>query len=134
MSAIGSRFVSGDFNADGKDDLATMYDYAGDLVRIHVWLSTGSAFTYQGDLGWWSQTSGYNISSVGAHFRAGDVDADGDSDIATLFNVNGSAARIDVFTSTMSDFDAPLAWWSTTSGYNTSNVSGRFATGGVSGQ
>jgi hypothetical protein len=134
LAAVGSRFVSGDFNGDGRDDIATMYDYAGSLVRIHVWLSTGSAFTYQGDLGWYSQTSGYDIGSVGAHFRVADLNADGKADITTLYDVNGSAARIDAFLSTGTSFRPPAAWWSTSSGYSINNVAGRFASGGVSGQ
>ncbi len=54
LAQVGDRFVSGDFNGDGKGDTATFYDYGSGTAKVHVWLSTGSSLAYQGSGGWWS--------------------------------------------------------------------------------
>ncbi len=56
--------VSGDYNSDGNDDIATFYDYGNNETRIHVWLSDGaSAFKYQGSRGWWA-AKGYSSKNI----------------------------------------------------------------------
>jgi len=57
------HMVAGDFNGDGRDDVAVMYDYPGSATRIHVWLSTGKSFSYRGSSGWWRSAS-YSSSSI----------------------------------------------------------------------
>jgi DUF3048 family protein len=42
-----------DLNADGKTDIAVLYNDGNHAVRLISWLSTGTAFAYQGNQGLW---------------------------------------------------------------------------------
>ena len=129
LGAVADRFVSGDFNGDGRDDTATFYDYGSGAARIHVFLSTGTSFSYNSG-GWWSTTSGYALSNVGNRMVAGDFNGDGKDDIAAFYDYGSGAARLHVFLSTGSSFTYDSGgWWGTTSGYSLSNVAGRLVSG-----
>ncbi len=43
---VKGRLVSGDFDGNGKDDMAVFYYYGNSQTRIHVFLSDGSKFNY----------------------------------------------------------------------------------------
>ena len=133
VSAVGARFEAGDFNADGRSDVAAFYSYGGGASRIHVWLSTGTTFQYQGDNGWYSFLSGYDLAQVGARFLANDLNADGRDDIAAFYLA--TASRINVWLSTGSGltYQGTNGWWSS-GGYDLTKVSGRFVAGSLSGQ
>src|SRR2546430_3839551 len=49
------RFAPLDLNADGKTDLAVLYNDGNFSVRLVAWVSTGSAFTYLGAI--WRHTN-----------------------------------------------------------------------------
>lgn len=107
--------AAGDFNNDGKTDIAGLYDYGSGESRWHVWLSTGSSFTCQGPTGWWSST-GYTANSV-KHAFAGRLDATtptlgGPADLTALYNY-AAGARWHVWLSTGSSFvsEGSLGWW-----------------------
>lgn len=123
--------VSGDFDEDGDDDIATIYDYPSDTCAIHVWLSTGSSFTYQGPQGWYYLASGYPSQNV-KFMVSGDWDNDGDDDVATFYDYGwtGSAyrTRIHTWLSTGSAFSyqGGGGWW-TYDGYNLDSVTQVFA-------
>ncbi|KHD37246.1 integrin [Clostridium acetobutylicum] len=125
--------VAGDFNGDGKSDIATMYDYGGGETRIHVFTSTGSSFTYTGANGWWNST-GYDSNRVKGRVVAGDFNGDGKTDIAAMYDYGGSESRIHVFLSTGDSFNYTGAngWWSTT-GYDANKVTGRLVAGDFNG-
>jgi hypothetical protein len=55
--------VSGDLNGDNLDDIAVFYNYGESQIRIHVWLSTGDRFLYEGPKGWWAVT-GYPYENI----------------------------------------------------------------------
>ena len=66
------KTVAGDFNSDGFDDIAAFYNYGGDEVRIHVWLSDGGGeFRYEGSRGWWA-TKGYPAQNI-VHVLSGEL-------------------------------------------------------------
>jgi hypothetical protein len=46
-----------DLNADGKTDLAVLYNDGNNAVRLIAWLSTGTSFAYQGNQGLWRHTN-----------------------------------------------------------------------------
>jgi hypothetical protein len=47
------KAVAVDLNGDKKTDVAALYNDGNLSVRLLVWLSTGTGFTYTGDGGWW---------------------------------------------------------------------------------
>ncbi|URZ08029.1 NlpC/P60 family protein [Clostridium felsineum] len=130
---IKGRVVAGDFNGDGKTDIAAMYDYGNSESRIHVFTSTGSSFTYAGGYGWWNST-GYDANRVTGKLVAGDFDGDGKSDIAAMYDYGNSETRIHVFKSTGDSFTYTGAngWWNTT-GYDANKVTGRVVAGDFNG-
>jgi len=106
------RMVAGDFNGDGRYDIAAMYDYGGNTQRIHVWLSTGTSFTYQSQFGWISQSQ-YDPNRVTRRMIAGRFDNNNTSDIAAFYSYGTNAPhRIHVWLSTGSSFNyqGSLGW------------------------
>ena len=115
---ITNRVVSGDFDRDGKeDDIAAFYDYGGGQTRIHVWLSNGSTFNYQGGYGWWSAT-GYTASKITGRVVSVNIDRDGKifDDIAVFYDYGNGHTKMHVFESTGSGFNYSW-WWTASSGY-----------------
>jgi len=61
VTKVGDRITAGDFNNDGRADLAAAYDYGQGAARIHVWLGGSD---YKGSTGWWAADSGYTLNAV----------------------------------------------------------------------
>ncbi len=91
------KWVSGDFNGDGKDDLAKSFNDVG-LATIDAHLSSGSNFNIQR---WETQTGGYWDAQK---WISGDFNGDGKDDLANVF-LNGELAAIDVHASSDSNFN-----------------------------
>ncbi|MEW5922366.1 MAG: peptidoglycan DD-metalloendopeptidase family protein [Candidatus Zixiibacteriota bacterium] len=110
-------------SGDHYADIATWYDYGGTSSRIHMCLSNGGSFDFQGKYGWWMSTN-YNISDVLATVSA-DVNGDGNDDVVNMYNYSASR-RLHVFLSTGEDFDwtGSTGWWLSTSGYDPAKVVG----------
>ncbi|MFM7021852.1 MAG: thiol protease/hemagglutinin PrtT [Flavobacteriales bacterium] len=127
---ITDHVVTGDFDRDGKeDDVAAFYEYGGYNTNIHVWKSSGSTFTYQGDKGWWNST-GYDASKIVA-VLVGDFNRDGfKDDIAAFYDYGNYKTTIHVWTSTGSSFNAPTtAGWYTNTTYSAPQIKGRVVCG-----
>ncbi len=131
LARVGDRMVAGDFDGDGRDDIAVFYDYGSNRARIHVLLSTGTAFAYQGDAGWWRTDGGYSLARVGDRMVAGDFDGDGRDDIAVFYDYGSNKARIHVLLSTGKAFtyQGDAGWWRTDSGYSLARVAARMVAG-----
>src|SRR5206468_3305186 len=79
--AAGTSFGSlqvGDFNNDGKADIAYFYNVVGTTAIWGVARSTGAAFT----AGAWGNLN---------NFGTGDFNGDGNTDIAHFYNINAHA-------------------------------------------
>jgi len=101
--ASGMKTIAGDFNGDGKTDIASL-GVPGDGSDLMVWLSTGTGFTAAQQ--WWHGTGwGWN----GMRVVAGDFNGDGKSDVASI-GVPGDGADIVVFLSTGSSFGTGTRW------------------------
>jgi len=100
------QWVAGDFNGDGRVDLANIFNDNG-LASIDVHLSNGTSF---GIARWATQQGGFWDAQK---WLAGDFNGDGRTDLANVFNDNGLAS-IDVHLSTGSSFG--IARWATQQG------------------
>ena len=127
------RIAVGDFNGDGKDDVAAMYDYGKASMAIHVFLSTGSAFsssTTWVSMGEWI----YDANKVTGRFAAGDVDGDGRDDLVAMYEYNNAAMKLTVFRSQGSSFSNGNIWYTTPEGtFHAPNVTDRFVLGDFNG-
>ncbi len=111
QTGASTRLV-GDFNGDGKMDVATVFNDAG-VISIDVRVSQGSSFitqrwaTQQGN--WHGGDSWQNYGT----FLAGDFNGDGKTDIAYVFSDNNGIS-LDVHVSNGSSFE--LQRWATQQG------------------
>ncbi|MGW6904595.1 trypsin-like serine protease [Streptomyces sp. NPDC054940] len=93
-----STLVSGDFNGDGRDDIAAWYDYAAGHDRLFTFLSeqnggftapTGSLTIAEG-----------NWTAAAAKLVTGDYDGNGRDDIGVFYTYDSGLARTFTFLST----------------------------------
>ena len=104
------RWIAGDFNGDGLDDLVNVYGHNGD-TRAWVHLSTGAGFEFQSSINTLARFS------TAQRWIAGDFNGDGVDDLVNVYGNNGNA-RAWVHTSTgvgfefQSSFDTLAGFWS----------------------
>jgi hypothetical protein len=102
----GTKWLAGDFDDDGKTDLAAVFNDRG-TISIDVWLSTGSTFTRQH---WATQQGAFWAAQK---WFAGDFDGDGRADLVNVYN-DLDQISIDVHRSTPNGFT--LERWATRMG------------------
>ncbi|MCF2147559.1 S8 family serine peptidase [Desmonostoc muscorum LEGE 12446] len=100
------KWVVGDFNGDGLDDLAKVFN-DNNQASIDVHLSNGSSFTMQR---WATKQGGFWNAQK---WLAGDFNGDGRDDFANVFNDNGLGS-IDVYLSNNGSFT--IGRWATGQG------------------
>ncbi|MCL6592293.1 MAG: FG-GAP-like repeat-containing protein, partial [Firmicutes bacterium] len=91
-----NKYAAGDFDGDGKSDLACVWNDNGQS-SISVFLSTNGSFKM---MGWAIRQGGYEVSQK---WIAGDFNGDGKTDLANVFNDDGFAS-IDIHWSTGQSF------------------------------
>ncbi len=124
---ITGRVVSGDFDGDHEwDDIAAFYDYGDGETRIHVWLGTGSSFSYQSSWGWWN-SNGYSAEKITNRVVSGDFDKDGFvNDIAAFYDYGDGETRIHVWLGQGTFFDYQSSYgWYVANQYTANNITGR---------
>lgn len=103
------KWVAGDFNGDGKDDLAKVFDDAGQAdIDVHV--SSGNTFSMQR---WVTRQGGYWNNQ---QWVVGDFNGDGADDLAKSFDDGGSAS-IDVHLSNSANSFAMYRWATQSGGF-----------------
>ncbi|MFY7671042.1 T9SS type A sorting domain-containing protein [Tenacibaculum sp. MEBiC06402] len=110
-SKVTDRVISGDFDKDGHvDDIAAFYDYGNGQFRIHVWLSTGTNFWYQGSNGWF-QSSPYainNVDRISKRVISLNIDRKGENydDIVAFYKrpINNGVTRMQIWKSDGNSF------------------------------
>ncbi|RKT09719.1 FG-GAP repeat protein [Streptomyces sp. 1114.5] len=109
--------IKGDFDGDGRDDVAVLYDYGKDGERNHsgLWTFTskGSGFTSPQRV-WDSGSDSWNWAS--SKVTVGDFNGDGKADIGVLYDLGRTddgrnRTRLYTFTSTGSGFTGPQPAW-----------------------
>ena len=100
------KWLAGDFNGDGKDDVAKVFNDNG-LASVDVHVSNGSSFSMQR---WATRQGGFWDAQ---QWVVGDFNGDGKDDLAKAFT-DGGLASIDVHLSTGSGFG--MQRWATRQG------------------
>jgi hypothetical protein len=100
------KWLTGDFNGDGRDDLANVFQN-GRRADIDVYVSNNGSFTNQR---WATQQGGFWNNQK---WLVGDFNGDGLDDLAKVFN-DGNQASIDVHLSNGSNFK--IGRWATRQG------------------
>jgi len=96
------KVASSDVDFDGRADLVVLYDDGGTSVRLLVFRSTGTAFAYQGDGGWW-RSAGYAWSRTKA-LVAGNFSAAGRNGLLLVYQYDNFHMRVHYLESTGSSF------------------------------
>ncbi|UQA97091.1 FG-GAP-like repeat-containing protein [Streptomyces halobius] len=83
-NAAKMKFATGDYNGDGRDDLAVFYGYSDGTVKLLTFLTKPNggfnAPTKQG----WESATGWNFDQASVH--SGDFNGDGRDDLATWYD------------------------------------------------
>lgn len=125
------ELVSGDFNNDGKTDIAGVYYVNSTQSKIYVWLNNGAGGVSASTNGWWAGSAYAN--NMAGRVVSGDFNKDGKLDIATVFNEGNPTecgsitprTKILVWFNTGSAFNDPVSWWSSgCSGYDANKLMG----------
>ncbi len=104
-------FVAGDFDKDGRDDIAQLWNDMG-ATSIKVSLSDGSGFQAPAT---WSKRDGGWIQGVGIKWIPGDFNGDGRTDIGAAWN-NGGTNTLTVRASNGTKF-VPTHWATNSGGW-----------------
>ncbi|ONI81442.1 hypothetical protein ALI144C_19085 [Actinosynnema sp. ALI-1.44] len=106
-----AKYVAGDFNGDGRDDIAAYYDYGNAHTRLWLWRGTESGFTTGPEV-WDGQPSNWDTNR--AKYVAGDFNGDGRDDIAAYYDYGNGTTKLWLWRATESGFTTgPEVWGST---------------------
>ncbi|GAB3153495.1 hypothetical protein GCM10027290_46360 [Micromonospora sonneratiae] len=111
-----TRTLAGDFNGDGKTDIAVAQDSTGTRTTLRVHTSTGSTFD-AGSQWWDSDTDTDPEAYVGsaAKYAVANLDGTAADDIIAMYN-HGAKTTIKVLTAAGSTFATPTTWWDSDTG------------------
>ncbi|GHF87402.1 FG-GAP-like repeat-containing protein [Streptomyces filamentosus] len=111
---------SGDFNGDGRDDIATWYAYGDGQDKLFTFISNiKGGFNYP--FSSFYRSSGWDVKSM--KFATGDFNQDGRTDIGALYGYANGDVKLFTFPAKVDGgFDEPIAGWSS-SGWTFSQAS-----------
>lgn len=105
--------VSGDFDGDGRDDIAKICSIGNNTVEINVWQSTVNGFICNQ---WWSSspTSVWKAGAMSEMIISGDFDNDDMDEIAALYDCGNGAVEMYMWKFNGLSFDCLKVWDSRT--------------------
>ncbi|MET9626477.1 trypsin-like serine protease [Lentzea sp. NPDC006480] len=103
-----ARYVSGDWNGDGRSDIGAFYNYGGGQTKLLVFYATATSFD-----GWFEKWDGLpgNWPAQTARLVAGDYNGDGRSDVVAFYNFDNGLTRAFLWKGNANGFDAPTQQW-----------------------
>ncbi|WP_433543662.1 trypsin-like serine protease (plasmid) [Streptomyces sp. CA-294286] len=113
---------SGDFDGDGRDDIAAWFDFSSGRDTLYTFTSTPKG-GFNAPFSSWTNPSDWNVANL--KFATGDFDADGRDDIGGLYRyADGSIKMFSFLTTADGKFQASLSSWasSTFGDWNRTNV------------
>ncbi|MER6853990.1 FG-GAP-like repeat-containing protein [Streptomyces flaveolus] len=118
-SGIGSwaaenmQFSTGDYNGDGRGDMAALYGYSDGSVKLFTALGKADGGFAAPFSSWSAATGGWTAKNMTLH--SGDFNGDGRDDLAAWYDYDNGDDRLFTFTATASGgFNAAFASWSNT--------------------
>ncbi|MFC5767418.1 FG-GAP-like repeat-containing protein [Actinacidiphila bryophytorum] len=113
------QFATGDFNGDGRSDMATAYDYGGGVVRLFTALGNATGGFGSPTASWTSKPGGLYLPSMTLH--SGDFNGDGRDDLAVWYSYPTGEDTLFTFTANVQGgFNAPFSSWTSANGWNVS--------------
>ncbi|GGS21239.1 FG-GAP-like repeat-containing protein [Streptomyces griseoviridis] len=118
-SAVGSwnaanmRFTTGDYDGDGRGDMAALYGYSDGSVRLFTALGKADGGFAAPVPSWEARPGGWTAGNMTLH--SGDFDGDGRDDIAAWYDYDNGDDRLFTFAANATGgFAAPVPSWSNT--------------------
>ena len=108
-TASSKYFAGGDFNGDGKGDIAAMYDYGSD--KMSLWSFESDGATMNPKVLYLGQTGNWNFAST-KYLLAGDFNGDKKDDIGAVYDYGNGRMGIWTFSSNGSTASPVLAFMS----------------------
>ncbi|MEU1214762.1 FG-GAP-like repeat-containing protein [Streptomyces sp. NPDC005790] len=109
------KYLTGDFDGDGRGDMAVLKGYSDTSVKLWVALGRSDGGFGTPYTAWSAPAGSFHISYMTP--QAGDFDGDGRDDMAVWYNYADGTTKLWTFTSTAKGtFDAPFSSWSAPSG------------------
>ncbi|MFE3068189.1 FG-GAP-like repeat-containing protein [Streptomyces sp. NPDC059247] len=102
---------SGDFNGDGRDDIAVWYDYSDTTDSLFTFTSTVTG-TFNNPVTSWRGIIGWEQSR--AKTVSGDFNRDGRDDLATFYHLADGGEKIRIFSAMANNVFVPVDRWNST--------------------
>ncbi|MFC9627627.1 FG-GAP-like repeat-containing protein [Streptomyces sp. NPDC056930] len=125
------KYITGDFNGDGRGDMAVLKGYSDTSVKLWVTLGRADGGFDTPFTAWSAAAGSFHISYMTP--QAGDFNGDGRDDMAVWYNYTDGTTKLWTFTSTAKGtFNAPFSSWSAPAG-SWSRTRTKFITGDFNG-
>ena len=110
VNAIRGRVTSGDYDGDGKDEIAAFYDYCNGDMKVFVFMKVPGNNSFV-DSPWYSSTNyNWDPSRITGRVTSGDYNGDGKDEIAAFYNYGNGDTGIWVFSKGAGASFAEVRW------------------------